>query len=38
MIGGQYLAEITKEVFENYSQSKYQFAELRISIYGKYID
>jgi len=37
-IGGQYLAEITKEVFEKYSLSKSQFYEPRISIYGILIE
>jgi len=34
-IEGQYLAEITKEVFDHYAISKSQFYEPRISIYGK---
>jgi len=34
-IEGQYLAEITKEVFNHYDLSKSQFYEPRISIYGK---
>ncbi len=34
-IEGQYLAEITKEVFEKYTLSKSQFYEPRISIYGR---
>jgi Fructose-1,6-bisphosphate aldolase len=33
-IGGRYLAEITKEVFMQYAENKYEFSELRISIYG----
>ena len=47
-IGGRYLAELTKgtlfldstdvsEVFEDLEGSKYQMAEYRISIYGRYI-
>jgi len=34
-IEGEYLAEITKDVFDNYAQCKYIFSELRISIYGR---
>ncbi|KAI8605476.1 hypothetical protein EDD21DRAFT_332048 [Dissophora ornata] len=34
-IKGKYLAEITKEVFSDLEQSKYQMAEYRISIYGR---
>lgn len=34
-IKGRYLAEITKEVFEDLSASKYQMAEYRLSIYGR---
>ena len=34
-IQGRYLAELTKEVFEDLKQSKYQMAEYRISIYGR---
>ena len=34
-IEGEYLAEITKEVFDQYAQCKYIFSELRISIYGR---
>lgn len=37
-IKGKYLGEITKEVFEDLEQSKYQMAEYRISIYGRSID
>lgn len=37
-IQGRYLAEITKEVFEDLESSKYQMAEYRISIYGRSID
>lgn len=34
-IGGKYLAEITKEVIADLEASKYQFAEWRISVYGR---
>lgn len=34
-INGQYLAEITKQVFEDLENSKYQMVELRISVYGR---
>jgi AMP deaminase len=34
-IQGRYLAEITKEVFQDLENSKYQMAEYRISIYGR---
>lgn len=34
-IKGEYLAEITKEVFDDLESSKYQMAEYRISIYGR---
>lgn len=37
-IQGKYLAEITKEVFDDLEQSKYQMAEYRISIYGRSAD
>lgn len=37
-IKGRYLAEITKEVFEDLESSKYQMAEYRISVYGRSID
>lgn len=37
-IEGRYLAEITKEVFDDLESSKYQMAEYRISIYGRSID
>ncbi|KAG0241618.1 AMP deaminase [Actinomortierella wolfii] len=37
-IKGQYLAEITREVFSDLEQSKYQMAEYRISIYGRSMD
>lgn len=37
-IDGRYLAEITKEVFDDLESSKYQMAEYRISIYGRSID
>eukprot|EP01132_Coremiostelium_polycephalum_P005159 gene5159-6421_t len=35
LIKGKYLAEITKEVFEDLEKSKYQSAEYRLSIYGR---
>ncbi|POY71827.1 putative AMP deaminase [Rhodotorula taiwanensis] len=35
LIEGRYLAEITKEIFSDLQQSKYQMAEYRISIYGR---
>ena len=31
----RYLAELTKEVFSDMEASKYQHAEMRISIYGR---
>jgi len=34
---GRYLAEITKEIFMNHEDTKYQNAEYRLSIYGKNI-
>lgn len=34
-INGKYLAEITKQVFEDLENSKYQMVELRISVYGR---
>jgi AMP deaminase len=34
-IQGRYLADITREVFTDLEQSKYQMAEYRISIYGR---
>lgn len=37
-INGRYLAEITKQVFEDLESSKYQMVELRISIYGRSSD
>ena len=37
-IQGKYLAEITKQVFEDLEGSKYQMSELRISIYGRSYD
>ncbi|CAH2354152.1 AMP deaminase [[Candida] railenensis] len=36
-IDGKYLAELTKQVFEDLESSKYQHVELRISIYGRSI-
>ena len=35
LIQGRYLADITKEVFEDVENSKYQLMEPRISIYGR---
>jgi AMP deaminase len=35
IIHGRFLAELTKEVFQDLEASKYQHAELRISIYGR---
>eukprot|EP00484_Ammonia_sp_Unknown_P028508 CAMPEP_0197033308 /NCGR_PEP_ID=MMETSP1384-20130603/11747_1 /TAXON_ID=29189 /ORGANISM="Ammonia sp." /LENGTH=971 /DNA_ID=CAMNT_0042463099 /DNA_START=24 /DNA_END=2939 /DNA_ORIENTATION=+ len=32
---GRYIADITKEVFDDLKESKYQYSELRLSIYGK---
>jgi AMP deaminase len=37
-IQGRYLAELTKQVFEDLESSKYQMTELRISVYGRSID
>ncbi|KAH3675055.1 hypothetical protein WICMUC_002887 [Wickerhamomyces mucosus] len=37
-IDGKYLADITKEVFSDLENSKYQMCEYRISIYGRSID
>ena len=37
-IKGKYLAEITKQVFEDLESSKYQMVELRISVYGRSAD
>lgn len=34
-INGRYLAELTKQVFDDLESSKYQMTELRISIYGR---
>ncbi|EGW33479.1 uncharacterized protein SPAPADRAFT_60828 [Spathaspora passalidarum NRRL Y-27907] len=36
-IDGRYLAELTKQVFDDLESSKYQMVELRISIYGRSI-
>ena len=36
--GGRYFAEIIKEVMADLEESKYQMAELRISIYGRSMD
>jgi AMP deaminase len=35
MLAGRFLAELTREVFDDLSASKYQIAEYRLSIYGK---
>lgn len=35
LIHGRFLAELTKEVFEDLESSKYQHAEMRISVYGR---
>jgi len=35
LIGGRFLAEITKEVLDDLSTNKYQLAEYRLSIYGR---
>ncbi|RLV95995.1 AMP deaminase [Spathaspora sp. JA1] len=37
-IDGRYLAELTKQVFDDLESSKYQMVELRISIYGRSIN
>ncbi|ODV83441.1 hypothetical protein CANARDRAFT_203016 [[Candida] arabinofermentans NRRL YB-2248] len=37
-IKGRYLAELTREVFDDLESSKYQMAEYRISIYGRSMD
>ncbi|CAN3374521.1 hypothetical protein DIURU_001353 [Diutina rugosa] len=37
-INGRYLAELTREVFADLENSKYQMSELRISIYGRSIE
>jgi AMP deaminase len=34
-IKGRYLAELTKEVMQDLEQSKYQYCEWRISVYGR---
>ena len=34
-IKGKYLAEITTQVFDDLESNKYQFAEYRLSIYGR---
>jgi AMP deaminase len=38
LVAGKYLAELTKELCNDLSASKYQNAEYRISIYGRSID
>ncbi|KAJ8478791.1 hypothetical protein OPV22_022518 [Ensete ventricosum] len=35
LIQGQFLAELTKQVFSDLAASKYQMAEYRVSIYGR---
>ncbi|KIZ02127.1 AMP deaminase [Monoraphidium neglectum] len=35
LIHGRFLAELTQEVFTDYEASKYQHAEMRISVYGR---
>lgn len=35
LLGGRYLAELTKEVMRDLDDAKYQFVEWRVSIYGK---
>lgn len=37
-VQGKYLAELTREVISDLEQSKYQFSEYRISIYGRSTD
>jgi AMP deaminase len=37
-INGRYLAEITKQVFDDLTASKYQMAEYRLSIYGRNVN
>lgn len=37
-IKGRYLAELTKQVFDDLESSKYQMTELRISVYGRSYD
>lgn len=37
-MGGRYYAEVIKEVMCDLTESKYQMAELRISVYGRSID
>lgn len=34
-LGGRYLAEITRQVFDDLESSKYQLAEYRLSVYGR---
>jgi AMP deaminase len=35
LIHGRFLAELTREVMSDYEASKYQHAELRVSVYGR---
>jgi len=37
-VGGEYFANLLKEVMQNLEESRYQYAELRISIYGRSLD
>ena len=37
-LGGRYLAEITREVFQGYESQKYHYAEPRLSVYGRSSD
>jgi len=37
-VGGEYFANLLKEVMRNLEDSRYQYAELRISIYGRALD
>ena len=34
-LGGRYLAELTKELFADLEETKYQLSEYRLSIYGR---
>ena len=35
LIEGKYLAELTREIFEDYEKYKFQYSEFRIQIFGK---
>jgi AMP deaminase len=37
-MGGQYLADITKELIQDLDRNKYNLVEWRLSIYGKSAD